>query len=111
VSGLYILNLETDSTWLVVEGWASSPDWRPDGERIAWAPITEEGSQIWVMRADGTDKQKLVDRGREPAWGLNSDRIVFSKPASERDNTALWTIRRDGSNLQQLTDPSRNPLN
>lgn len=62
------------------------------------------------MRSDGTER-KLIDRGRDPAWGPNSERIVFGKPGHESDLTALWTIRRDGSDLRQLTDPSRNPLN
>lgn len=88
-----------------------SPAWSPNGEWIAWAPITDNGSEIWVMQANGTRKQKLADRGREPAWGPNSERIVFSKPASDSDYTALWTIRRDGSDPRQITDPSRNPLN
>ena len=87
------------------------PAWSPDGEWIAWAPITDGGSEIWVMRSDGTEQQKLIDRGRDPAWGPNSERIVFGKPGHESDLTALWTIRRDGSDLRQITDPSRNPLN
>ena len=88
------------------------PVWSPDGAWIAWTPFTENGeSELWIMRADGTDKQKLATRAREPAWGPQSERIVFSKPARDSDYTALWTIRRDGSDLQQLTDPSRNPLN
>ncbi len=88
-----------------------SPSWSPDGDWIAWSPITDDGNyELWIMRADGTDKQKLADEGREPAWGPNSERIVFAKPARESDLTALWIVRRDGSDLQQLTDPSRNPL-
>ncbi|MFO8233233.1 MAG: hypothetical protein R6U20_11260 [Longimonas sp.] len=87
------------------------PDWSTNGEWIAWAPITDGGSEIWVMRSDGSEQQKLIDRGREPAWAPDSERIVFSRPASDSDYTALWTIRRDGSELRQITDPSRNPLN
>jgi len=88
------------------------PAWSPDGQWITWIPITENGShELWIMRADGTEQQKLVNRGHEPAWGPNSERIVFSRPASDSDYTALWTIRRDGSDLRQITTPSRNPLN
>ena len=87
------------------------PAWSPDGQWITWTKTTDDDQGVWIMRDDGTDKQKLATRAREPAWGPQSERIVFSKPARDSDYTALWTIRRDGSDLQQLTDPSRNPLN
>lgn len=103
----------TDSTQLTDNDYVDNrnPAWSPDGEWITWAPITDDGSEIWVMRADGSQKQKLTDRGRDPAWGPNSERIVFAKPARDSNYTALWTIRRDGSDLRQLTDPSRNSVN
>jgi Tol biopolymer transport system component len=85
--------------------------WSPDGQWIAWSPLDETGFELWVMRADGTEQQKLADGGSFPAWGPDSERIVFAKPAQGSDLTALWTIRRDGTDLQQVTDPSRNPLN
>jgi len=88
-----------------------NPGWSPSGDWIVWESIADDGSEVWIMRTDGTDKRSLAEQGREPAWGPNSERIVFSKPASDSEYTALWTIRRDGSGLRQLTDPSRNPLN
>jgi TolB protein len=88
------------------------PAWSPDGEWMTWSPINNDGNyELWIMRSDGTERQKLLGQGREPAWGPRSERIVFSKPAQSSDLTALWTIRRDGTDLQQITDPSRNPLN
>jgi len=88
------------------------PDWSLEGDWTVWSPITGDGIyEIWVMKSDGTEQRKLVDRGREPAWGPRSERIVFSRPAAESDYTALWTIRRDGSELRQITDPPRKPLN
>jgi TolB protein len=118
--GKRIVYQDEDQIWTADTTWVDAtqltnnnlianpyPAWSPDGDWIVWAP----DSEIWVMRSDGSEQQKLVDRGREPAWSPNSERIVFSRPAQERDLTALWTIRRDGSELRQITTPSRNPLN
>lgn len=84
-----------------------SPAWSPDGEWIAWSPITESGHyELWVMRADGSEQQKLLDGGRSPSWSPDSERLVFARPASDSRFTALWLVRRDGSGLRQLTFPA-----
>ena len=89
-----------------------SPAWSPDGEWIAWAPGTDDGLAVSVMRADGSDQKRLVEApAAEPSWAPDSERLVFIKPDPETGRTALWTIRRDGSDLRQITDPSHNPLN
>jgi len=81
------------------------PAWSPDGEWIAWSPITNDDYALWIMRADGSEKSKLVDQAREPAWSPDSELLVFARPAPESRFTALWIIRRDGTGLQQLTHP------
>lgn len=103
----------TDSTQLTDNHYVDNrdPAWSPDGEWIAWAPITDEGSEIWIMRTNGTDKQRLAQNARTPVWAPDSERLVFSKPASESDYTALWTICRDGTGLRQITYPSRKSFN
>jgi len=41
------------------------PSWAPDGTRIAFV----RGGEVWTIRADGTDEQR-VGAGSDPAWGL-----------------------------------------
>jgi TolB protein len=90
----------------------SDPAWSPNGKRFAWTAVTDDGSELWIMRADGTGKQRLAGPiAGEPSWSPDSERLVFVKPDPETDHIALWTIRRDGSDLRQITSPSRNPLN
>ena len=98
----------SDSTQFTDNDFVSNrdPEWSPDGEWIAWTPIHEGDSELWIMRADGSAARKLVENGQTPAWGPNSERIVFAKPAPDSRYTALWTIRRDGTGLRQLTVPS-----
>jgi TolB protein len=89
-----------------------SPAWSPDGQWIAWTAVTDDGSELWIMRADGNDKQRLAGPiAGQPSWKPDSKRLVFVKPDPETDHIALWTIRHDGSDLRQITTPSRNPLN
>jgi Tol biopolymer transport system component len=50
-------------------GKGLQPDWSPDGKRIASARSPTTGRfSVWVMNADGSNRQ-LVKRGaRSPAW-------------------------------------------
>jgi len=51
---------------------AGAPAWSPDGGLIAFVRSRmHEGSEIWVMNADGSNQRKLTRLGRTndtPAW-------------------------------------------
>ena len=62
-----------------------SPVWSPDGSRIAFAGASEEGFDLYVMNADGSDITKLTDLpGDEitPAWSPDRgpDRVRLGRP-------------------------------
>jgi TolB protein len=86
VSGLYVLNLETDATRLLVEGAARSPDWRPDGERIALTT-----GNIQTIRPDGSDRRRVTGFGSSfrPRWSPDGRTISFGRSGSA-DEVGVW---------------------
>jgi TolB protein len=97
VSGLYILNLETDSTRLLVEGSARSPDWRADGERIAFTT-----GNVYTIRPDGSDLQQVTDHGSAffPSWAPNGTRLAYD--ATSLPQSGIWLVNSDGSGRRNL---------
>jgi Tol biopolymer transport system component len=57
------------------------PDWSPDGSKIAFTGGSETGSDLYVMRSDGSDVT-LVTGGPgdeyQPAWSPDGSRIAFA---------------------------------
>jgi Tol biopolymer transport system component len=86
VTGLYVLDLETDSTWLVTEGLVTGPDWRPDGERIAFA-----AGDIFTIRPDGSDLQQVTMFGSsfDPRWSPDGRTITFGRSGTQEE-VGIW---------------------
>jgi len=80
-------------------GTDSSPDWSPDGSRIAFHSDSEEGgvSEIYSMKPDGTDLTRLTDLGgmnRGPSWSPDGRTVVFAHFAADWE---LHTVGADGT--------------
>jgi Tol biopolymer transport system component len=96
----------------VNEGWY--PAWSPDGRLIAFVRDERHGSQIWLMRPDGSDKHLLhtdataVDQSL--AWSHDGRLLAFVRsPAT--DHVSIVVVRTDGSDMRTLTNgtPAWNP--
>jgi Tol biopolymer transport system component len=77
----------------------------PDGLLILHRRIQGERSQIFVMKADGTDDHNVSGESHLdgwPAWSSDGQRIVFSRRV--KDAFQLFIMNRNGSGVRQLTD-------
>ena len=61
---LHIATIEVRGNRLRILSQGVHPVWSPDGSRIAYLVERLGSSDIWVMRADGSDKQCLTCRNR-----------------------------------------------
>jgi len=78
--------------------------------RIVAVPL-----DIWVMKADGSDKKRLTDNGATnwaPSWHPDNRRIIFSSNMDDwhedhqafGHNFELYLINEDGTGLERVTN-------
>src|SRR5829696_2991417 len=95
------------------------PVWSPDGTKIAFAGVRNQGWEIVTMDPNGQNEAILTgdsfdgeDRG--PDWSPDSTMVVFQKSdnsgGSGGDPWEIWAVNRDGSGDTNLTnDPVDDP--
>jgi TolB protein len=78
---------------------------------------TDCSNEIYVMRADGTDQQRLTHNELDdylPVWSPDGQYIAFQRNHIDTSifglsswlNIEIYTIRRDGTDEQRLTNNS-----
>jgi Tol biopolymer transport system component len=108
-TGLHIVlvNVDGSGTTVLPGSGDTSPDWSPDGTRIA---VVSYGgtTQIVNMAADGSDRVLLTDsstlQAADPSWSPDGTSIAFTAGDVRPD---IYAVHADGTNLVQITDTPR----
>jgi TolB protein len=115
-----ILFVREGNIWLWSEGrsrqltdggtWRQ-PQWSPDGTQIAYVYRSTNFSELFVMRADGTDHRRLTrsqstslgdnDWVFRPTWSPDGSQIAFTSDAGSY-HPVVWVMNADGSAKRQL---------
>jgi Tol biopolymer transport system component len=88
------------------EGYVQWQQWSPDGTEIAFTYNAgkNQGTEIYLIRPDGSGLRKLVSRGHEPAWSPDGNKLFFL--SNQTGKVEIWSINRDGSGLSQISNIS-----
>src|SRR5918997_965881 len=73
------------------------PAYSPTGQRIVFYSFTRtQGTRIFTIRPDGTDRQLVVKDGKDPVWSPDGLKIAFT-----RDGHA-YTVNPDGTDESEV---------
>jgi Tol biopolymer transport system component len=84
------------------------PSWSPDGQRLAFMSWRRGKTEIFTMKADGSDQKVLVSMERgdavDPRWSPDGSTIAFVHLPDGMNGSAaiICTVNADGTALRHL---------
>jgi Tol biopolymer transport system component len=108
---IYVMNKDGSNQTRLISG--SSPNWSPDGAKIAFQSDSTSGNdEIYSMNADGSNPVCLTNSlgiDTDPCWSPDGRKIAFSSKRSGTNNEYdIFIMNADGTDVKQITtDPDR----
>lgn len=106
VDGVYVMNADGSHQTRIADIPALFVGWSPSGDQLLLYSVGEEGAEIFVINADGSDLTSLISLPGEnpqgfPVWSPDGEKIAFT---ADRDgNDAIHTMNADGSDVMPLS--------
>jgi Tol biopolymer transport system component len=100
---IHVINVDGTGMKRLTPFRATTHAWSPDGARIAFSSTKDGNSDLYVMRADGSDIVRLTNTPNgeiAPSWSPDGAGIVYMRGSSE-----LWVMSSTGANSHVLTAP------
>jgi Tol biopolymer transport system component len=102
-SHIYVINADGTNLRQLTQGRGSDRNaaWSPDGTRIAFARSGNEGYEVYVVDADGSNATVVTSVAAEsapsPSWSPDGSRIALDV------NGAIHVVSVDGTGLRKLS--------
>lgn len=94
----------TRPTPLLEGGLIANPSWSPDGQWIAFDMSVGSYTDIYTIRADGSELRRITTTGAQntnPSWSPDGGRIAYVSMWS--GSREIWVMNADGVNPTRLT--------
>ncbi|HTB14370.1 MAG TPA: amidohydrolase family protein [Bryobacteraceae bacterium] len=86
------------------------PAWSPDGQWIVYVTWSDDGGDIWKLRADGSSAPVKLTRipafYRDPVWSPDSKRIVALRQARQARLNGTSTFAQSGIGMDVIWVPA-----
>jgi Tol biopolymer transport system component/DNA-binding CsgD family transcriptional regulator len=80
VSQLSLLEDVRSEPRVLLEGqFVGSVSWSPDGKKIAFSMLLEDGPAIFILSLDSPRSPRFLTYGHSPSWSPDGKRIVFAR--------------------------------
>jgi Tol biopolymer transport system component len=121
---IYVINVETGESKRLTSfvGANTWPVWSPDSKKIMyvqvppkywWSPgmhNSDEGSDVWVVDIDGSNRKQLTDIQKNweaGDWSPDGCKIAYLSWKNWGEENEIWLMNEDGSDIKLLAKAER----